>query len=203
MDARTAELRAVDTALTLFGERGVQAVGMDAIRTASGVSLKRLYQLFPSKDALVEAVLRRRDEEVRTAIAAHAEASGAVSAYDRALDVFDHLARWFEEPGFRGCSFINAYGELGGVSPGVADLARAHKAAVRDYFSGLVAELGGPPVLGAQLAILADGAMATAAISGTPRAAGEAKAAARVLLDAALSSGEGQGGPEPCSQNAP
>ncbi|QDY77036.1 TetR/AcrR family transcriptional regulator [Streptomyces qinzhouensis] len=185
MDARTAERQVVDAALTLFGERGFQAVGMDAIRTASGVSLKRLYQLFPSKDALVEAVLRRRDEEVRAGIAAHAAAAGAVSAHDRALDVFDYLADWFAEPGFRGCSFINAYGELGGVSAGVTELARAHKAALRAHFAALVTALDGPPLLAAQLAILADGAMATAGISGTPEAAGQAKAAASTLLAAA------------------
>ncbi|WP_432074630.1 hypothetical protein [Streptomyces wuyuanensis] len=35
---------------------------MDAVRSASGVTLRRLYQAFPSKGALVEAYLLRRDE---------------------------------------------------------------------------------------------------------------------------------------------
>ncbi|MFE6931078.1 helix-turn-helix domain-containing protein, partial [Streptomyces sp. NPDC057699] len=51
----------LDAAQELFYGRGVQAVGMDAVRSASGVSLKRLYQLFPSKDALVLEFLRQRD----------------------------------------------------------------------------------------------------------------------------------------------
>ncbi|MGW4202908.1 TetR/AcrR family transcriptional regulator, partial [Streptomyces sp. NPDC004726] len=185
MDAETAEPRILEAARTLFNERGVHAVGMDAIRSASGVSLKRLYQVFPSKEALMEAVLRRWDTEVRERIAAHASAVPADSAYERALDVFDCLADWFARPDFRGCVFINAYGEMGGVSEEVAGIARAHKAAMRDYFAGLTDELGAPPVLADQLALLANGAMATAGISGSAEAAGQAKAAARVLLDAA------------------
>ncbi|GLF99246.1 TetR/AcrR family transcriptional regulator [Streptomyces yaizuensis] len=184
MDTETAELRVLEAAQSLFNERGVQAVGMDAIRTASGVSLKRLYQVFPSKDALLEAVLRRRDAEVRAAITSYA-AAHATTPYERVLAVFDYLGEWFAEPDFRGCAFINAYGEIGGVSAAVADIARTHKTAVRDHFAALVAELGAPAVLADQLAILANGAMATAGINGTPEPAAQAKAAARVLLDAA------------------
>ena len=44
----------VEAADRLFYEHGIRAVGMAQIRDASGVSLKRLYQLFPAKD------LRRR-----------------------------------------------------------------------------------------------------------------------------------------------
>ena len=44
----------------LFYAKGVQAVGLDELRTASGISLKRLYKLFPSKDAIVEQFLPAR-----------------------------------------------------------------------------------------------------------------------------------------------
>ncbi|MCX5391125.1 TetR/AcrR family transcriptional regulator [Streptomyces sp. NBC_00094] len=184
MDAETAELKLLDTAERLFDERGVQAVGMDAIRTASGVSLKRLYQVFPSKDLLVEAVLRRRDSAVREALAAHG-ARVADGPYERALAVFDWLAGWFAEPAFRGCAFINAFGELGGVSPNVAALARDHKEALRAYFAEQTDALDAPALLADQLALLANGAMAVAGITGSPEPAAQAKAAARVLIDAA------------------
>ncbi|MEU4100296.1 TetR/AcrR family transcriptional regulator [Streptomyces tanashiensis] len=187
MDAETAELKVLDTAERLFDERGVQAVGMDAIRTASGVSLKRLYQVFPSKDLLVEAVLRRRDEAVRAALTGHG-ARTAEGPYERALAVFDWLAGWFAEPGFRGCAFINTFGELGGVTPVVAGIARDHKEALRAHFAEQTDALGAPPVLADQLALLANGAMAVAGITGSPEPAAQAKAAARVLLDAAAAS---------------
>ncbi|MEV8590573.1 TetR/AcrR family transcriptional regulator [Streptomyces sp. NPDC051180] len=184
MDAETAELKLLDTAERLFDERGVQSVGMDALRTASGVSLKRLYQVFPSKELLVEAVLRRRDEAVRASLAAHG-AAAADGPYERALAVFDWLADWFAEPGFRGCAFINSFGELGGVAPAVTTIARDHKEALRAYFAEQTDALGTPPALAAQLSLLANGAMAVAGITGSPEPAAQAKAAARVLLDAA------------------
>ena len=47
----------LDAAEALFYRRGVQAVGIDDIRAEAGVSLKRLYQLYPSKDQLVVGFL--------------------------------------------------------------------------------------------------------------------------------------------------
>ncbi|MFI2211719.1 TetR/AcrR family transcriptional regulator [Streptomyces sp. NPDC020141] len=184
MDAETAEPRVLEAARSLFAERGVQAVGMDAVRTAAGVSLKRIYQLYPSKDALVEAVLRQRDAEVREAVAAHG-AARSDDPRERVLAVFDYLAEWFAEPGFRGCLFINTHGELGGISAGVTDIARAHKAALREYFARLTDELDAPALLADQLTLLANGAMSTAGINGSPLPAAHAKEAARVLLGAA------------------
>ncbi|MDT0441823.1 TetR/AcrR family transcriptional regulator [Streptomyces johnsoniae] len=180
MDAETARERLLDAAATLFNERGVQAVGMDAIRGASGVSLKRAYQLFPSKTDLVEAVLRRRDLEVRSDIAALT--ATRESPAERVLALFDHLHHWFGQPDFRGCVFINSFGEMGGTSAGVADIARAHKEAVRDRLGELVTEAGGSSVLAAQIAMLADGAMVSAAMTGSAEPARQAKEAARVLL---------------------
>ena len=52
----------IATADSLYNLRGIQSVGMDALRDASGVSLKRLYKLFPSKEIIVEEVLRSRHE---------------------------------------------------------------------------------------------------------------------------------------------
>ncbi|MEU1818568.1 TetR/AcrR family transcriptional regulator [Streptomyces roseifaciens] len=184
MDIAEADGRLLDAAESLFYEHGVQAVGMDRIRAASGVSLKRLYQRFPSKEVLVEAYLRRRDERWRGALAAYV-ATCPVAA--RPLAVFDWLEEWFGEPDFRGCAFINAYGELGTGSPAVAEAVRDHKAEVLRYLTGLVRAAGVPepgPVAG-QLAVLADGAITTAAVTGTPGAARRAREAAAVLLEAA------------------
>src|SRR5687767_827251 len=61
MDGATAAQQVVAAADRLFYERGIRTVGMDDIRDASGVSLKRLYRLFPAKEELAEEVLRRRE----------------------------------------------------------------------------------------------------------------------------------------------
>ncbi|MEU8827931.1 TetR/AcrR family transcriptional regulator [Streptomyces sp. NPDC048636] len=182
MDQEPIRTRVLDAAEELFYGRGVQSVGMDEIRNASQVSLKRLYQLFPSKGELVEAYLKRRDLRWREALARHAEAEGDPGA--RILAVFDWLYGWFAEPDFRGCGFINSFGELGATTPAVADAARAHKEAFRAYLGGLVAGAGRPAALAGQLALLAEGAITTAAISGSAEPARQAEDAARVLLEA-------------------
>ncbi|MEU9826280.1 TetR/AcrR family transcriptional regulator [Micromonospora chersina] len=181
MDHTTAETRLLDAADTLFYERGIQAVGMDAIRAASGVSLKRTYQLFPSKEHLVEAVLRRRDLAIRAELEAYT--SARTSPTERILAVFDYLYEWFGQPDYRGCAFINSFAELGAASENVAEIVRTHKQAFADHIAALVAAADLPPARAGQLLILANGAMVTAAIAGSPEPAREARAAAQRLLD--------------------
>jgi AcrR family transcriptional regulator len=180
-DGRDRLVRAADS---LFYARGIQAVGMDAVRTAAGVSLKRIYQLFPSKDDLVLAVLEHRTRTWDAGL--EAAATGAGTPRERLLAIFDFLDAWFCEPDFRGCGFINAFGELGASSPGVAEAVRAQKASFQRYVARLVAEAGGPPSVATQIALLAEGAQTMAAISGDREVAKRAREAAVVLLDSSV-----------------
>ncbi|HEV7974524.1 TetR/AcrR family transcriptional regulator [Amycolatopsis sp.] len=182
-----AKIRLLETAEELFYARGVHAVGMDAIRTHSGVSLKRLYQCFPSKEALVEAYLLRRDERWRGRLADYVT-SHAETSEDAIPAVFDWLHTWFCEPGFRGCAFVNSFGELGPTAPGVAAAVRLHKELVHAYLLGLTGAVAvkNPEELADQLLSLVDGATVIAAISGEPAAALPSKAAAVTLLTAQL-----------------
>ncbi|MFE4669886.1 TetR/AcrR family transcriptional regulator [Streptomyces sp. NPDC056716] len=172
--------RALDAAEELFYGRGVRAVGMDAVRSASGLSLKRLYQLFPSKELLVEAYLDRRDTRWHGRLAEYVERREDPD--ERILAVYDWLEIWFAEEGFRGCAWINAYGELGATSAGVAERVRAHKEAFRGRLADLVAGAGRPPALVWPLFLLAEGAMVTAGIEGGTGPAARAREAARLLL---------------------
>ncbi|MFF5897690.1 TetR/AcrR family transcriptional regulator [Streptomyces argenteolus] len=181
MDLEEARTAALDAAEKLFYTRGIQAVGMDEIRAASGVSLKRLYKLFPSKSELVQACLEARDTRWRAGLAAHVESHP--DPRDRVLAVYGWLHSWFREPDFRGCAFVNGFGELGAADPSVADVARRHKEAFRAYVTGLVVAAGQPYGSAAAYVLLAEGAIVTAAISGTPEPAREARRAAAQLLD--------------------
>ena len=173
----------IATADRLYNLRGIQSVGMDALRDASGVSLKRLYKLFPSKEIIVEEVLRSRHERWMSSVSdAVADASGP---RQQLLAIFDYLGAWFGENDFRGCGFINSFGELGGTVESLAGIVRDHKADFQAYVARLVEEAGGPAWLGPQLAILAEGAQTTAAIAGTSQAAEDARRAAEILMDAA------------------
>ncbi|MFA7765040.1 TetR/AcrR family transcriptional regulator [Streptomyces sp. NRRL S-448] len=173
MDDEEARTRLLDAAEELFYRHGIQAVGMDRIRTASGVPLKRLYRLFPAKESLVTAYLERRDrrwlDSLRTAALAPAQPRA------RVLAVFDWLAGWFTEPDFRGCAFLNAYGELGAAAP---EIVRIHKAELH----ALLADLTADPALADRLLILTEGATAVAALTPGPEPAHRAREIAELLL---------------------
>ncbi|MGW6195182.1 TetR/AcrR family transcriptional regulator [Kribbella sp. NPDC055110] len=188
LDTATARQQVLDAADDLFYERGVQSVGMDAIRTASGVSLKRLYQLFPSKETLVEAYLDRREILWQTMLADHVEAQ--TDPRKRILAVFDFLYAWSSQRDYRGCAFINAFGELGAVSPRVAEMALRHKEGFRQALTQLAREAGSddPDRLADHLILLSEGAITRAAISGSADPALSAREAATMILDASLKS---------------
>ncbi|ONI81207.1 TetR family transcriptional regulator [Actinosynnema sp. ALI-1.44] len=167
------ETAVLDAAEHLFYDRGIQAVGMDEIRTTSGVSLKRLYQLFPSKEALVVRYLERRDKRWRDSLMAYVlREGGEVGA------VFDWLYQWFSEPGYRGCAFINSFGELGATSPAVTAVVRHHK----DELWGHLRELVDDDAKADRLLLLVEGAIVVAAIRQDPDVVRQAKAAAEALV---------------------
>ncbi|GAA4285758.1 TetR/AcrR family transcriptional regulator [Georgenia daeguensis] len=176
----------VGAASSLYYEHGIQAVGMDAVRAAAGVPLKRLYRTFRSKDDLIEATLRERDAAILTSVRQYVDERRPAGAEEAVLAVFDWMSSWFAEETFRGCAFINAFGELGDDAPRVATAVRDHKRAFRSALAELVSGLELPPeraeALTEQLYIVANGAMATAPITGSPQTALDAKAIARALI---------------------
>ncbi|MFC9431314.1 TetR/AcrR family transcriptional regulator [Streptomyces sp. NPDC056987] len=171
----------LDAAERLFYEQGIRAVGMDEIRAASGLPLKRIYRFFATKEDLVVAMLRRRDRRWRGDLAAHVEQ--VKDPRERVLAVFDWLAEWFAQPGFRGCAWVNAFGELGASSEAVLAEVRAHKQAFHSQIAAWVHATRVPatePVF-----LLAEGAMVAAAIGGDPAPARHARAAVAQLLGTA------------------
>ncbi len=186
MNSSEARSRIVATADALYYARGIQSVGMDELRTAAGVSLKKLYAEFPSKGSIVMAVLERRHQAWEEGLDARVRRESTPRS--RLLAIFDYLCQWFGEDTFRGCGFINTFAELGAISPEVAAYAREHKAAFQQYVARLAEEAGAPAQLAPQLSILAEGAQTTAAIAGSADAALQARAAAEILIDAALPS---------------
>lgn len=182
MDRDEARRRLLEAAEELFYSRGIHAVGMDQVRDHSGVSLARLYDLFPSKQHLVAGYLRSRDERWRRSLAAHVEVvAGDGTARDRLLAVFGWLGSWFAEPGYRGCGFINAWAEAGPAGELVQQTTREHKTAFRNYLIKLAAEDYQPALID-QLYLLAEGAIVTSALNGSTEPATTGRTAAAALL---------------------
>ncbi|MFC0459350.1 TetR/AcrR family transcriptional regulator [Arthrobacter liuii] len=184
--AEDAVMRAtiIETVSPLFYARGFTAVGMDELRAVTGVSLKRLYRLFPSKEDIVEEVLLSWRGTWEANLRAQVESTQVPR--ERLLAVFDFLAGWFTSEGFRGCAFINSFGELGGISGRIPAIVRAQKKEFQEYLARVATASGAPETLAPQLAILAEGAVTTAAIAGSAESARQARAAAEILVDAAL-----------------
>ncbi len=178
----------VDTALRLFYRDGFHATGIDKILAEAGVARMTLYKHFKSKDDLVLAALRRRDEQFRTWFERAVEQRGATPRA-RLVAIFDALDDWFAGrafPGgeFHGCAFVNAAAEFSDPDQPAHRAAAEHKRLLRDYTSRLAAAAGAddPAALAGELMLLAEGATVTAHVCGDRRAARRAKAIAEDLI---------------------
>ncbi|MGH3671491.1 MAG: TetR/AcrR family transcriptional regulator [Pseudonocardiaceae bacterium] len=185
----SAALRVLDAAERLFYARGVQAVGVDMVVAEAGVGVKTLYAHFGSKDRLVEAYLRRRNQRWLDRLQARL---AQVQGRDQVLAIFDALGDWFAEPGFSGCAFINVAGELH-TNPALRAIAREHKRALRALLNGVArgAAVADPDTLADQLMLLVEGAIVTAHVKGDQLAAAQARSAAAALVNCADHPGDG------------
>jgi AcrR family transcriptional regulator len=176
--------RILDTASTLFYERGIRGVGVDAIAEQSGVTKVTLYKQFGSKDRLVAEYLRARDRRWRASLQVLTDRH--VAPRDRLLAVFDAYAEWLTGDSFRGCAFVNAAVELADPEHPALEVARAHKLALRRHLVDLATEAGShrPQEVAHELLLLLDGAAVAALMSRTIAPLDAARAAARRLLDA-------------------
>ena len=109
---------------------------------------------------------------------------------EKILAVFDAIADYVSLPEFRGCPFVNAAAEA--PAGEAQELAiKAYRRWVRDSFLGLAAETGvtDPAALADALILLYDGALATAEVANTARAAAmTAKRVARLTIAVAKAS---------------
>lgn len=178
-----ARQRILETADRLFYQEGVRAVGIDRIIAEAGVAKMSLYKHFPSKDDLILAVLKHREEGVlkffRSAMERHGrKAKNPLRAFFAALKDF------FESPGFRGCPFQNAAVELADPTHPGTEFVRGHKQRFSEFLRGLTEETVGKAGSKATSAvsILVEGAIVTAVIQGNPGAADVARDAALKLV---------------------
>jgi AcrR family transcriptional regulator len=181
--ARAAVLRSADA---VFYARGVAGVGMADIRDDSGVSLRRLYGLYPSKSDLVAAWLTARHTTWMEWFAGATERLGAAGG-EPLLATFDALAEWAASPVYRGCAFVNTAAETTEIGDTHRRIIAGHKEDLLAYLTSL-AHKGGyahPERLGRMIGVLLDGAMIEAAVLSSAEPIAAARSAATVLLEAA------------------
>ncbi|MBL8747475.1 MAG: TetR/AcrR family transcriptional regulator [Phycisphaerae bacterium] len=176
--------RLIDASAMLFYEQGFHAIGIDQIIAEVGVTKTTFYNHFESKDDLIVAVLRDRDERDMRALDAELARRGG-GPFDQILSVFDVLDDWFSDADFRGCLFINAAVQFPNLNDPVHVAASAHGENVRALFERL-ARAGGAPdpdALSRQLCMLVAAAIANRHGEGDMKAAAMAKDMASALLE--------------------
>jgi AcrR family transcriptional regulator len=178
-----ARQRILETADRLFYEEGVRAVGIDRIIADADVAKMTLYTHFPSKDDLILAVLKHREECMseffRSAMERHLpKTKSPLRAF------FAALKEWFESPRFRGCAFQNAAVELADPAHAGTAFVRGHKQRFGKFLRGLVEQSAGEGAakIAPAVTLLVEGAIVTAVIRAKPEAADVARDAALTLL---------------------
>ena len=188
--ARVVELRSAtsreridETAYALFSQRGVRAVGVDEIVARSGVAKMTLYRHYPSKNHLVLAFLRRREELWTRGWLQHEVERRGGAPGERLLAIFEVFDKWFRRSDFEGCSFINVLLEIDDAKHPVRIATIAHLANIRAFLRQLAEEAGvkDADAFARQWHILMKGSI-VAAGEGDSEAALRARALGRLLL---------------------
>lgn len=112
--------RILDIALDLFGMRGVDAVSLDEIAREVGVRKQTVLYWFPSKDALLDAVLERAAGELLVVIDAAIRA-----AADHPLERIDAVVRAVFRPAVRRPALLGLVREVSRLAPSHADRLRS------------------------------------------------------------------------------
>jgi AcrR family transcriptional regulator len=140
MSVTSSRDRVLDTADRLFFSVGVHAVGVDRIIDEAGVARATLFRHFRTKDDLVAAYLQRRADQARATLtelrAEHADPGRMLAAIADVVDGYRN------QPGFRGCEFINAAAEFADTEHPAHRLAVEQRRWITDFLAETLAQLG-------------------------------------------------------------
>jgi len=103
--------RILAAAARCFYRDGIWATGVDALAAEAGVSKRTLYNHFASKDSVIAAYLRQREDHWQAKLDAIWQEVGD-DPVERVVAHVHAYARPVEPEKFRGSAFINAAAEL-------------------------------------------------------------------------------------------
>lgn len=178
--------RILNTARDLFYREGARAVGVDTVVSHSGVAKTSLYRWFPSKDALIVAVLEQEAKDRWNGWDYTAERA-ARDPREQLRAQFAGIARFVSSPKYRGCPFMNVTVEFADPQHPARGVARGVMEELHTRVRALVEQLHvqAPDELTEQLVMLVDGAFSSAQCLGREGPQRQLVAAADALIDAA------------------
>lgn len=169
------------TAERLFYEQGFHATGIDRIVAAAGVVRMTLYNHFPSKEALVMAVLQARHERFIASL----DAAVATAPPGKATQALvEAHGDWLENYSQHGCIMAKAMGEFAEHSAEIHALAVAAKADLMARLESAVARdgLGDHTGLARRLFVVLEGSNTTVSLLGVQTALADTRTVIDTLL---------------------
>jgi AcrR family transcriptional regulator len=139
---KTGRERILAVAIELFYRNGFGAIGIDRVIAAAGVTKTTFYKHFESKDDLMVAAVKRRDEwESQAWGTAIRKIAGDDPArwFTATLEVMDHF---FNAPDFGGCMFLNTAIEFPNPNDPIHQAAAAYKLRARNGWRDLAKAAG-------------------------------------------------------------
>ncbi|MCX5097065.1 TetR/AcrR family transcriptional regulator [Streptomyces sp. NBC_00365] len=178
------EDRILTAAADLFYAHGLRGVGIDQVIEVSGVAKSTLYAHFRTKEQLVGEYLRRTDASWMAQLSEAAQRAGD-DPRDQLVGLFDALTDAFGRHGFFGCPFVSAAVEAEPDSEARA-VTEQHVLRRQAWLTDLGSRAGAtdPAGLAGHLGLLIDGALASGRLLQHPAVVNQAKAAAKLLVDA-------------------
>ena len=162
--------RIQSAAKDLFYRQGIRATGIEEVCRVAEATKMSLYRAYPSKDALIAAILREDAEEWDAWFQAVTAAAPTAAGKLRALMVA--ASQEMEDPDFRGCPMLLAQAEFPDPEHPTHRIVAAFKTRVCNSIVELAREAGAaePQRLGELLSMLFDGAWSSLPYLGGKRA---------------------------------
>ena len=183
--------RILTTARELFYREGARSVGVDTVVAQSGVAKTSLYRWFPSKDALIGAVLEQEAADRWAgwdAVMQRAEPD----ARSQLRAQLAGIVKFTSHPRYRGCPFMNVSAEFPDQNHPGRVVAKELTEELRRRLRGLVDQLdvANPEELSEQLVLLIDGAFSVAQVLGSAGPQKYLVQTADALIDAQVAKGK-------------
>lgn len=179
----------IETALQLFYEKGIHAVGINQVLAEAGVAKQTLYNHFESKDSLLEAAIEHRDKMFFSWF--EQRVNSKPPGREAVLEVFDAIDDWINNrvpllSRFCGCFFINTCAEYSDPNHPVHQQCAKHKVKIMGLLQRIALVLKGAESDANQLAdalyLLKEGSIVKAHVEGDNRAAIKARGVAELLI---------------------
>ncbi len=183
--------RIVAAAYELFTRRGIRDVDTDEVAVRAGVAPGALAEYFRTRDELVLAVLRRREELWTFALVEEQSRTRGTTPVRQLLAIFDVFEEWFASADFDACTFINVLLEMGAEHP-IGRAGIEHLGTICDIVRSRAQQAGliDPDDFARAFHILMKGSIIAAA-EGDGQAAQRAKRLGRMLIEAHRPPGSG------------